>query len=103
MTRNMFRDVIDPSITVGGKRGYTVPLSIVAHTAILAALIVMPLLATGSLPAPPTLRSFFTVTPTPLPPAPPAAPRTSGTSRVIAPANPDRAPVTAPDDIAPEH
>jgi hypothetical protein len=55
MTRNMFRDVIDPSTTVSGKRGYTVPLSIIAHTLILAALIIIPLLATDSLPVPPTL------------------------------------------------
>jgi protein TonB len=103
MTRNMFRDVIDPSTTVGGKRGYTVPLSIIAHTLILAALIIIPLLATDSLPVPPTLLvSFITVTSKPTPPPPTAPPRTRSTAQDAAPVNPDRAPLTAPDDIAPE-
>ena len=39
MARDMFGDVVDPSIKVGSKKWYTVPLSIAVHTAILLALV----------------------------------------------------------------
>jgi hypothetical protein len=54
MTHGCFYDVTESSITLGGKRGYTVPLSISVHAAILAALIVIPLMAVDALPVPPT-------------------------------------------------
>ena len=46
----MFGDVVKPSITVGSKQWYTLPLSILAHVAVIAILIVIPLLAADVLP-----------------------------------------------------
>ena len=43
--RDMFGDVVDPSIKVGGQKWYTVPLSILVHTVGLIGIIVIPLLA----------------------------------------------------------
>ena len=34
--RDMFGDVVDPSIKVGGQKWYTVPLSILVHTVLIA-------------------------------------------------------------------
>ena len=53
MPRDMFGDVVDPSIKVGSRSRYTVPLSIVVHTALLAAVIIIPLMAADVLPTPP--------------------------------------------------
>ena len=39
MPRDMFGDVVQPSIKVGSKKWYTVPLSIAVHSTILAALV----------------------------------------------------------------
>jgi protein TonB len=102
MTRNMFRDVVDPSITVGNRRGYTVPLSIVAHAVVIALLIIIPIVASdvAGLPLPPTLMSFIVARATP--PALPAAPPRLSPARPVATSNPDAAPVSAPRDIAPE-
>ena len=36
MPRDMFGDVVDPSIKVGGQKWYTVPLSILVHTVLIA-------------------------------------------------------------------
>jgi hypothetical protein len=41
----MFGDVVDPSIKVGSNAWYTVPLSIVVHTAILVAFVIISLMA----------------------------------------------------------
>ena len=45
MPRDMFGDIVDPSIKVGSKQWYTVPLSIVVHTAIIGAVVIIPLMA----------------------------------------------------------
>ena len=34
----MFRDVVEPTIKVGSQKWYTIPLSIIVHTALIAAL-----------------------------------------------------------------
>ena len=44
MPRELFGDVVDPSIKVGGQKWYTVPLSIFAHVALFAAVIIIPLM-----------------------------------------------------------
>ena len=58
MPRDMFGDVVDPSIRVGGQKWYTVPLSIVVHTVLIAAIIIIPLMATESLPEVPSMMAF---------------------------------------------
>jgi hypothetical protein len=51
----MFGDVVDPSIKVGSKKWYTVPLSIAVHVFVFAAIIIIPLVATDVLPTPPSI------------------------------------------------
>ena len=53
MPRDMFGDVVEPSIKVGSKEWYTVPLSIIVHTAIIGAVVIIPLMAADVLPTPP--------------------------------------------------
>jgi protein TonB len=66
---NMF---VQPSVNIGGKRPYTVLISIVAHTLVLAAAIMVPLVATDSVRLPTRLMNIdvFPIQP-PLPPSPP--------------------------------
>jgi len=56
--RDMFGDIVSPSIKLGSQKWYTVPLSILAHVAIFAAVIIIPLMATDVLPTPPTMLAF---------------------------------------------
>ena len=79
MPRDLFGDVVDPSIKLGSQKWYTVPLSIVAHVAIFAAVIIIPLMATDVLPTPPTMMAFVGTPPpaaatTAAPPGPGGAP-----------------------------
>ena len=71
MPRDMFGDVVDPSIKVGSQKWYTVPLSILAHVVIFGAIIIIPLMATDVLPSPPSMLAFAAAPP---PPPPPPAP-----------------------------
>ena len=98
--KTMFGDIVQPSVNVGTRRWYTVPLSIAIHVAAIFALIVIPLMAYDVLPTPySAMDSFRTVTlpPPPLPPPPRAASKPA-----VATVNPDLAPVVAPPTIAPE-
>ncbi len=101
MARYMFQDVVDPSIKIGSKAWYTVPLSIVVHTAVLLALIIIPLMAADVLPTPPSMMAFVAAPPPP-PPAPPPPPPTVAAAPKPVMANPNAAPVEAPREIKPE-
>jgi hypothetical protein len=48
MVGHLFGDVVEPSIKVGDRRGYTVPLSIAGHAILIAAALLVPLVATDS-------------------------------------------------------
>ena len=99
MPRDLFGDVVDPSIRVGTRRWYTVPVSFAIHTLVLAVLVVVPLLATGTLPLPIDPTVFIALTPPelPKPPAVRSAPPQS------APAgNHNVAPAVEPDAIGDE-
>ena len=52
MPRDMFGDVVEPSIKVGSKKWYTVPLSILIHVLVIGSIIIIPLMATDVLPTP---------------------------------------------------
>jgi periplasmic protein TonB len=98
----MFGDVVDPSIKLGSQKWYTVPLSIIAHVVLFAAVIIIPLMATDVLPTPPSMMAFVGAPPTPPPPPPPppsAAPPPKTPTPV---ANPNAAPIEAPKQIIPE-
>ena len=98
MPRELFGDVTDPSMTLGTRKWYSVPLSFVVHALAISILIVTPLLATGALPLPDAGPTFVPIVPPALPDppavraAPPAPPTVSRQA----------APVVAPHDIAEE-
>ena len=85
MPRDMFGDVINPSIKVGSRSWYTVPLSILVHTVVIGAVVIIPLMAADVLPTPPSMMAFVAAAPPPPPPPPPNA-----------------APIEAPKEIKPE-
>jgi periplasmic protein TonB len=100
--RSMFRDVVDPSIHVGQKYSYTLPLSIAVHVALVGILIVIPLVAPAALPAPATAAILLFASVAPPPPPPPAPARTAQTEQPRSIINQAAAPLEAPTNIAPE-
>ena len=101
MARDLFNDVIRPSVTVGAKRWYTLPLSIVAHAGALVVLVIMPLMAADALPGPRSMMVFTVAPPPPAPPAPPVA-RVNAPSATasVEPTSPDSPPLAAPMTIS---
>jgi periplasmic protein TonB len=101
MPREIFGEVSNPSVKLGSQAWYTVPLSIFVHAALLAVAIVVPLIATGTMPQVPTVLAFAVPPKLPdVPPPPPApVPRAVATQSQ---ASPDAAPREAPDTIPPE-
>ena len=99
MPRELFGDVSDPSITLGTRKWYSVPLSFLGHALAVSVLIVAPLLATGALPMPGSGPTFVHVAPPPLPQPPPvrAVPQASPPT-----ASHEAAPVVAPGEITKE-
>src|SRR6202022_3502817 len=92
----MFRDVVEPSIKVGSQKWYTVPLSIIVHTAIIGAVIIIPLMAADVLPTPPGMMMAFAAAP----PRPP--PQAVQAPKPVVEQNPAAAPIEAPKEIKPE-
>ena len=103
MPREMFSELSDPSAKLGTKQWYTVPVSILVHTVLIAALVVIPLLASDILPTPQSVMAFVAVPPSPPPPPPPppppAAPQPETPQVDI---NPEAAPIEAPPEVKPE-
>lgn len=99
MPRTMFTEVVSPPAG-SGRKWYTIPLSLVAHAALFAVLIAVPLLATGELPTPSSLMPSYIVAQV-IPSPPPVAPTHRQTQNTPA-ANVDAAPLVAPERIGPE-
>jgi periplasmic protein TonB len=98
----LFGDVTDPSVRLGNRRWYTVPLSILVHALAIAVLVIVPLLAVDALPSPRAMQTFLvSAAPPPPPPAPPPPPRGPSTpaAEIV---SPDVAPREAPEDIVDE-
>ena len=51
MPRDLFGDVTRPSISIGSKKWYTLPVSLISHSAIVLALIAIPILAPAVMPS----------------------------------------------------
>jgi protein TonB len=105
MPRDLFGDVVSPSLSAGNKQWYAVPVSMLAHAAALVAVLVAPILATGVLPTP-----GRTVVYAPAPPPPPRPfPRAAAARLPHLPSPPSAtainvhaAPVQAPARLTPE-
>src|SRR6478752_6161602 len=96
----MFGDVVNPSIKVGSRSWYTVPLSILVHTVVIGAVVIIPLMAADVLPTPPSMMAFVAAAPPPPPPPPPPQAPQAPPPKVEV--NPNAAPVEAPKEIKPE-
>jgi hypothetical protein len=46
--RDMFGDVVDPSVKMGNKMWYTVPLTMLLEASVVAAIVIIPLMAVGA-------------------------------------------------------
>ena len=99
MADTMFRHVVEPFAQVGDNRKYTVLFSIVAHSVVIAAAIIVPVVATDSSLVLPTQLAIaaFSVRP-PLPPSPPP-PRGARREQLV---TTRPVPMEAPPAIAPE-
>jgi len=101
MPRDLFDDVQHPTVRVGSRSRYSVPLSLAAHAAavlaILAATILGPVVLPGLASANP---DYYIITLPP--PPPPPAPRPPSSEPSVTPPNPNAAPTEAPVGIAPE-
>jgi protein TonB len=101
MQRQIFGDITDPSVKVGSRKWYSIPLSIAVHAILLALLLIVPLLASDVLPAPTAVMAFV-APPAPPPPPPPPAPAAAVVQKPRVEVNPAVAPAEAPTAIAPE-
>ncbi len=102
MPGTMFQELVSPHARARGN-WYTLPLSFLAHTAIIAILVVVPLIATDVLPMPRMALQYINSDFTPVVPAqPPPAPRRDATPPPVGPAAPS-VPVVAPDGIGVEN
>lgn len=98
MAHGLFDDVVDPSVHVGTHPWYSVPLSIVAHVVLVAALIVVPFVGSYGFPTPETVLAFAAP---PAAPAPPPALEVAPVPAALVSTvlRPDAAPLEAPDRI----
>jgi periplasmic protein TonB len=101
MPRDLFGQMTRPFDGVGARSRLTVPVSLAAHVLAVAAVVVVPLLASDALPALRSSLSVSMITPVVPPPPPPLrriAPRASETPAV----RPDAAPLDAPEGFSKE-
>jgi protein TonB len=97
MPRDLFGDVTRPSISIGNRKWYTVPLSLFTHSLAVGLVIALPLLAPSVMPEvfADDDPEWITITT----PTPPPAPRPAQLQPVV---NLHAAPTEAPDSITPE-
>lgn len=100
MPRDLFGDVTRPSISIGNRKWYTVPVSLLSHSAIVAAIVALPILAPALMPeidANDTV--FMPITPVIPPPPPlPAKPVPHDPVEKV-----NVAPTSAPEGFTPEN
>ena len=96
-SHELFHDVTDTRPRAGGAAGGTLAFSIVAHALILAAVIVVPLLATDTLPD--LVDTVGAFRPEPLLPPDPPPPVTNRTPTAAKPTQRSEIPLEPPDEI----
>ena len=100
MPRDLFGDVTRPSISIGNRKWYSVPVSLLSHTFIIATIVVLPIIAAPLMPhVLDNEDAAYLISVLPPPPPPPLK---RDLAEVKPIENPNAAPVNAPDTIAPE-
>lgn len=94
MPRDLFGDVTHPSISVGNRKWYTVPLSLAAHASIIIAVVFVSLVAQEFVPLP---REVVTYVGSVAPPNPPEPPRPVTQTKTLPPS--PGPPLDAPNGI----
>lgn len=98
MPRDLFGEVTRPSISIGDRKWYTVPVSLLTHTLAISAVIVLPLMAAPLFPH--VISDGPMVTLITTMPTPPAPPKPRMESKPVE--NLNAAPVEAPTGVAKE-
>jgi protein TonB len=99
MPRDLFGDVTRPSISVGNRKWYTVPVSLLSHAVILAVIVIVPILAAPLMPGVldnTRLTGIIELVPPTVPPPP------KRRTEEIKPIEPPGPPIEAPTGFAPE-
>lgn len=101
MPREIFREVVDGAHRNAARQWYTVPLSILTHTVLIAMFIAIPLMMSDVLPTPASVLVFAAPPPPPVAivPAPDVKPAVATNEPE---SNPDLAPRDAPQGFTPE-
>jgi protein TonB len=99
MPRDLFGDVTRPSISIGNRKWYTVPVSLFSHSIVIAMIVVLPILAAPLMPGVMDSSDLEYVTKILPPPPPPPKARPLEAAPLE---NPNAAPLDAPDSIKPE-
>jgi len=100
MPRDLFGDVTRPSISIGSRKWYTVPVSLLSHSLAVGLVIAVPLLAPSMLPDVWNGDVIAYVTTVLPPPPPPPAARPEVSDHL--PPNPNLAPIVAPTGFSKE-
>jgi protein TonB len=100
MPRDLFGDVTRPSISIGSRKWYTVPVSLITHSLAIGLLIALPLMAPAVMPM--VFADDDLVMIEVLPPPPPLPPPIRARQDAAPPENPGAAPVVAPEGITTE-
>lgn len=98
MPRELFGNVTRPSISAGDRKWYTLPLSLISHSAIVVVIVALPILAPVVLPLIAEDMDGFVMISVPKPPPLPALKPVTATPVV----NPNAAPIVAPSAITKE-
>lgn len=102
MPRDIFTDVTRPPARLGSQAWYTVPASIFTHAAIVAILVIIPLVVNDVMPMPSPSMILVAAPPPPPPPPEVVQPPVRATSQPAGVSNPDAAPITVPEKIGEE-
>jgi protein TonB len=111
MQKRLFEDLIDSDrVAHRTQQSKTIPVSLLLHVVVLAAIVVVPLLASDQIPEPASAVKAFFVEPLAAPPPPPPPPPPAARAAVVPKVQPKPvvqqnafvAPVEVPQDIKPE-
>ena len=98
MPRDLFGNVTRPSISIGNRKWYTVPVSLLSHAIVLAAIVVVPILAAPMMPGVLGNDIVYQIVDL-VPPTPPPLPKKAPDLKPVDPALP---PISAPTGFTPE-